>query len=140
MRDPCHICSDTRRDRTQICIVSSVSDVWAIERTGAFKGFYHVLGGVLSALDGVGPDDLHTHNLKDRIVENNVQEIILGLSATVDGQSTAHYINDKINAMDLPWAVSVTRLAHGVPVGGELDYLDDGTITTALKSRARTGS
>lgn len=131
---PCTICRDERREPTSLCVVAQVSDVWAIERTGAFKGRYHVLGGLLSALDGIGPEDLRIALLLKRI-ENAPQrpeEIILALSATVDGQSTAHYVSDCL----LPKGVKVTRLAHGVPVGGELDYLDDGTITTALKSRS----
>ncbi|MFP4098636.1 MAG: recombination mediator RecR [Alphaproteobacteria bacterium] len=135
MGDPCHICCDERRDKSQICVVAQVSDVWAIERTGAYKGQYHVLGGLLSALDGIGPEDLRINALIERAREgkqsDTVKEVILALSATVDGQSTAHYISDHIAALE----VDVTHLAHGVPVGGELDYLDDGTIVTALKSR-----
>jgi recombination protein RecR len=129
---PCKICSDDRRDRTKICVVAQVSDLWAIERTGAFKGLYHVLGGLLSALDGIGPDDLHIDDLVKRAQNLKVEEIILALSATVNGQSTAHCVADQFT--NLP--MTITRLAHGVPVGGELDYLDDGTITTALKSRS----
>ncbi len=134
MADPCGICISPKRDETQICVVSQVSDVWAIERTGAFKGRYHVLGGLLSALDGIGPEDLRIDHLILRVSESNgvIREVILALSATVDGQSTAHYISDHLSALD----IKVTHLAHGVPVGGELDYLDDGTITTALRSRA----
>ncbi len=134
MNDPCNICTDDKRYKAQICVVAQVSDVWAIERTAAFKGRYHVLGGLLSALDGIGPEDLRIDKLIDRIHggEVPVEEVILALSATVDGQSTAHYISDHLS----PLGVKVTHLAHGVPVGGELDYLDDGTITTALRSRA----
>lgn len=132
MRNPCGICADPKRDRSKICVVARVSDVWAIERTHAYKGLYHVLGGLLSALDGVGPEDLRIEKLLERSKEGECEEIILGLSATVDGQSTAHYIADRLGGAD----VKITRLAHGVPVGGELDYLDDGTITTALKSRS----
>ncbi len=135
MGDLCHICQDERRDKSQICVVAQVSDVWAIERTGAYKGQYHVLGGLLSALDGIGPEDLRIFGLVDRVKEGLntevIKEVILALSATVDGQSTAHYISDYI----VPLGVKVTHLAHGVPVGGELDYLDDGTIVTALNSR-----
>lgn len=133
MRDPCRICIDPKRDGKQICVVAQVSDVWAIERTGAFKGHYHVLGGVLSALDGIGPEDLRIPQLADRIQQgqNHIEEVIIALSATVDGQSTAHYITDTLS----PMQVTISHLAHGVPVGGELDYLDDGTITTALRSR-----
>lgn len=129
--NPCGICQDMRRDKSKICVVAQVSDLWAIDRTGAYRGQYHVLGGLLSALDGVGPDDLNIEGLKSRAANEDVQEIILALSATVDGQSTAHYISDTLTGS----GVDITHLAHGVPVGGELDYLDDGTITTALKSR-----
>lgn len=134
MIDPCGICIDPRRSQTQICVVAQVSDVWAIERTGAFKGRYHVLGGLLSALDGIGPKDLRIDYLVTRIKDAEVkpEEVILALSATVDGQSTAHYISDYLAQT----GVKITHLAHGVPVGGELDYLDDGTIITALRSRA----
>lgn len=131
MHNPCGICNDQRRDRKTICVVSQVSDLWAIERTGAYKGLYHVLGGVLSALDGIGPADLKIAELTQRVKDQSVEEVILALSATVDGQSTAHYISDQLSGLP----VDLTHLAHGVPVGGELDYLDDGTITTALKSR-----
>jgi recombination protein RecR len=132
MHNPCGICQDARRDRASICVVAQVSDLWAIERTGAYKGLYHVLGGLLSALDGVGPNDLRIRELIARSEDEQIREIILALSATVDGQSTAHYIADHLDMA----ALKVSRLAHGVPVGGELDYLDDGTITTALKSRS----
>ncbi len=130
--DICRICRDPKRDRDTLCVVASVADLWAIERTRSFKGIYHVLGGVLSALDGVSPKDLSIEPLLANIRENNAKEIILALSATVDGQSTAHYITDLIENPD----IKITRLAHGMPVGGELDYLDDGTISTALKARA----
>ncbi len=132
MHDPCSICTDDRREQHTLCVVAQVSDLWAIERTNAFKGPYHVLGGLLSALDGIGPSDLRIRQLVERSENGAFQEIILALSATVDGQSTAHYIADQLDTA----AIKVTRLAHGVPVGGELDYLDDGTITTALKSRS----
>lgn len=134
MVDPCGICKDIKRQDSMICVVSQVSDVWAVERTGAFKGRYHVLGGLLSALDGIGPSDLRIDSLVSRVRENSdqVEEVILALSATVDGQSTAHYISDHLSSL----GVKISHLAHGVPVGGELDYLDDGTITTALRSRA----
>lgn len=130
--DPCRICSDPRRDAGQICVVAQVSDLWAIERTGAFKGRYHVLGGLLSALDGMGPEQLRIPTLLVRVKEPAVREVILALSATVDGQSTAHYIADHLGPGS---NAKITRLAHGVPVGGELDYLDDGTIITALRAR-----
>ncbi|VAV88780.1 Recombination protein RecR [hydrothermal vent metagenome] len=129
--DPCHICDGDRRDRTSICVVEDVADLWALERAGAFRGLYHVIGGTLSALDGVGPDDLNISGLIERAEEVQVTEIIIATNATVDGQTTAHYITDRLRHC----AVTVTRLAHGVPVGGELDYLDDGTLTAALKSR-----
>jgi recombination protein RecR len=142
--DPCRICQDDTRVQNKLCVVANVSDLWAVERTRAFKGQYHILGGVLSALDGIGPDDLTLGLLLERVQSGAYTEVILALNATVDGQSTAHYISDKI--MDLVAlagdqdsgedAITITRLAHGVPVGGELDYLDDGTITTALKSRS----
>lgn len=131
MLQPCNICRNPARDRSKICVVAQVSDLWALERTGAYKGLYHVLGGLLSALDNIGPDDLKIPHLVQRSEDESVQEIILALSATVDGQSTAHYIADHLDQA----ALNITRLAHGMPVGGELDYLDDGTITTALKSR-----
>ena len=129
--DPCGICQDVKRGDDQICVVAQVSDLWAIERTSAYKGRYHVLGGLLSALDGIGPEQLNMMSLIARAKKPETREVILALSATVDGQSTAHYISDHIAREGL----EVTHLAHGVPVGGELDYLDDGTITTALRSR-----
>jgi recombination protein RecR len=129
--DPCAICTDPRRDPALICVVEDVSDLWALERTAAFRGRYHVLGGVLSALDGIGPDQLNITGLVRRAGEEGVREIILATGATVDGQTTAHYVTDRLSGID----VAVTRLAHGVPVGGELDFLDDGTIAAALKAR-----
>ncbi len=133
MITPCRICRDTTRSYRTICIVSGIADLCAVERTGAYKGQYHILGGVLSALDGIGPDDLRIASLLERVRPGDVDEVILALSATVDGQSTAHYLTDKLQDVT---DVKITRLAHGVPVGGQLDYLDDGTIVTALKSRA----
>lgn len=129
--DPCGICADAARDDTALCVVEQVADLWALERTKAFRGRYHVLGGTLSALDGVGPDDLSIPGLINRARRPEVTEIILALNATVDGQTTAHYITDRLEGC----GVAVSRLAHGVPVGGELDYLDDGTLMAALKSR-----
>jgi len=129
--DPCSICCGERRDGSVICVVEDVSDLWALERTGAFRGHYHVTGGLLSPLDGVGPDDLRLHLLGARAEKETIKEVILALSATVDGQITAHYIAEKLRAMD----VTVSGLAHGVPLGGELNYLDDGTIAAALKAR-----
>jgi len=129
--DPCGICADPKRDPTAICVVEDVADVWALERASAFKGRYHVLGGVLSALDGVGPEDLNLAGLLTRAADPAVTEVILAMNATVDGQTTAHYLADRL----APTGVRVSRLAHGVPVGGELDYLDDGTLTQALRAR-----
>ena len=131
VRDPCAICSDTRRQRSVICVVEDVADLWALERTAAFKGRYHVLGGTLSALDGVGPDDLDIPRLVARARASDVDEVILAVSATVDGQTTAHYIADVLGDC----GVVISGLAHGVPVGGELDYLDEGTLSAALKAR-----
>lgn len=133
LSSPCKICSDAKRENGKICVVAHVSDLWAIERTAAYRGKYFVLGGLLSALDGIGPDDLKIDRLIELVRNTTTDEVILALSATVDGQSTAHYIADRLSGLD---NLSVTRLAHGVPVGGELDYLDEGTITTALKSRS----
>ncbi len=127
--DICPICAAESRANGQICVVEDVSDLWAMERSGVFKGRYHVLGGTLSALDAVGPDELRIPKLVDRVATEGVTEVILALGATVDGQTTAHYIADQISG------VAVTSLAQGVPVGGELDYLDDGTITAALRAR-----
>ena len=129
--DPCAICRDPKRDRSQICVVEELGDLWAVERSGAFGGLYHVLGGTLSALDGRGPEDLRVGALATRAREAGVTEVILALSATVDGQTTAHYIAEQFAGS----GIAVSRLAHGVPVGGELDYLDDGTLTAALKAR-----
>ena len=128
---PCTICADSRRDGSVLCVVEDVGDLWALERAQAVKGRYHVLGGTLSALDGIGPDDLNLGGLKQRCANDAVKEIILATNATVEGQTTAHVIADMLSDLD----VTVTRLAHGVPVGGELDYLDDGTLLAAMKSR-----
>lgn len=130
-QDPCAICADPRRDTGLVCVVAEVGDLWALERSAAFKGRYHVLGGILSALDGVGPENLNLQTLVERARGGQVREAILALDATVDGQTTAHYIADKLAGLP----VKVSRLAHGVPVGGELDYLDDGTIAAALNAR-----
>lgn len=129
--DPCAICSDPRRDAGLIAVVEGVADLWAMEQGGIFKGRYHVLGGVLSALDGVTPDDLNLAKLVARAKPPEVREVILALGATVDGQTTAHYIADQLARN----GVSVTQLAHGVPVGGELEFLDEGTLAAALKAR-----
>ena len=128
---PCTICADSRRDPSVLCVVEDVGDLWALERAQAVKGRYHVLGGTLSALDGIGPDDLNLSGLKQRCADDAVKEIILATNATVEGQTTAHVITDMLSDLD----VTITRLAHGVPVGGELDYLDDGTLLAAMKSR-----
>ena len=130
-RDPCAICNDPRRDGAVICVVEDVADLWALERTASFIGRYHVLGGTLSALDGIGPDDLSIPALIARTQSAPTTEVILATSATVDGQTTAHYIADRLHEK----GVKVSGLAHGVPVGGELDYLDDGTISAALRDR-----
>lgn len=129
--DPCHICTDPRRDRSRICVVEDVADLWAIERSRAFRGLYHVLGGTLSALDGVRPDDLRITVLAERVAQGNVEEVILALNATLDGQTTAHYVAAQFETS----AIQISRLAHGLPVGGQLDYLDDGTLTAALQAR-----
>lgn len=130
-QSPCSICSDERRDENVICVVQDVADLWAIERSAAFRGRYHVLGGLLSAIEGTGPDELRLPVLEQRLRRTGVSELILALPATVDGQTTGHYIIERFK--DLP--VKISSLAQGIPVGGELDYLDDGTIQTALKSR-----
>lgn len=129
--DPCSICGDERRDGSLLCVLEEVGDLWALERTGSFKGRYHVLGGHLSALDGIGPEDLNIGKLVERAQQGTVKEVILATNLTVDGQTTAHYIAERLQTA----GVRVTRLAHGVPVGGELDYLDDGTLTAALRAR-----
>ena len=131
--DKCSICLDTQRDHSCVCVVEDVGDLWAMERTAVYRGVYHILGGTLNALDGRGPDDLHIDKLINRASTGHTSEVILALSATVDGQTTAHYIAEKLANS----GVDVTRLAHGVPVGGELDYLDDGTLAQALKARAK---
>ena len=130
-QDPCQLCTDPKRDATLICVVEDVADLWALERAKVFQGHYHVLGGTLSALDGVGPEDLNIPGLIDRVGNGGIKEVILATSATVDGQTTAHYLCDRLAGT----GVQVTELAHGVPVGGELDYLDDGTLGAALKAR-----
>ncbi len=129
--DPCTICSDERRDKALIIVVEEIGDLWALERASAMNAHYHVLGGTLSPLDGVGPDQLAIAPLVARVAEQGIREVILAVNATVEGQTTAHYITDQLAGED----VKVTRLAHGVPVGGELDYLDEGTLAAALKSR-----
>ena len=130
-RDPCIICSDPRRDQGLLVVVENVADLWALERAGAINARYHVLGGVLSPLDGVGPDDLSIAPLVKRVAAGGIAEVILAVNATVEGQTTAHYVTDRLAGL----GVKVSRLAHGVPVGGELDYLDEGTLSAAIRSR-----
>jgi recombination protein RecR len=133
--NPCWICADVERERTLICVVEEVDDLWAVERAGLFKGGYHVLGGTLSAANGTGPEDLRIDDLLRRIEGDCVTEVILATSATVDGQITAHYLADRLEST----GTLITRLAHGLPVGGELNYLDDGTLGAALKARRPVG-
>jgi recombination protein RecR len=129
--DPCTICADSRRDSKTIVVVEDVADLWALERAGVINARYHVLGGALSPLDGIGPEELGINRLAGRVAEGGVGEVILAMNATVEGQTTAHFIMDQLAGME----VKVSRLAHGVPVGGELDYLDEGTLAAAIKSR-----
>lgn len=129
--DPCSLCTDLRRDVAVLCVVQDVADLWALERAHVFRGRYHVLGGVLSAIDGMGPDQLTIDPLIKRIQKTGVKEVVLALNATIDGQTTIHYLIDRLQ----PLGVSLSTLAHGVPIGGELDYLDDGTLTTAFTAR-----
>ncbi|WP_036257199.1 recombination mediator RecR [Methylocapsa aurea] len=129
--DPCAVCQDARRDRATLIVVETVADLWALERAAALRARYHVLGGTLSPLDGVGPKDLNLASLVDRVAGDEVKEVILAVNATVDGQTTAHYITDLLAHLN----VKTTRLAHGVPVGGELDYLDEGTLAAAMRAR-----
>ncbi|MDB3953943.1 recombination mediator RecR [Alphaproteobacteria bacterium] len=133
---PCAVCRDEKRDPTILCVLEEVADLWALERTASFKGRYHVLGGHLSALDGIGPEDLNISSLVERVERDSISEIILATNLTVDGETTAHYVAERLE----PTGVKVTRLAHGVPVGGELDYLDDGTLTAALRARRVVGT
>jgi recombination protein RecR len=130
-RDPCSICIDPGRDRSVICVVEGVGDLWALERAHVHRGLYHVLGGTLSALSGIGPEDLNVASLISRVAEGGVAEVILALSATVDGATTAHWLTDRLR----PSGVTVTRVAQGVPMGGALDILDDGTLAAALRAR-----
>ncbi len=131
--DPCTICSDHRRDGSTIIVVEDVADLWALERAAAMNSAYHVLGGTLSPLDGIGPDDLNIKSLVERVAQGGIKELVIAVNATVEGQTTAHYITDRLDGLD----VAITRLAHGVPVGGELDYLDEGTLAAALRSRTK---
>jgi recombination protein RecR len=129
--DPCTLCADPRRDRSAICVVEEVGDLWALERAGAWNGLYHVLGGTLSAIEGVRPEDLAIAPLLARAGQHQVREVVLALNATVEGQTTAHYITERLKSL----GIAASRLAHGVPVGGELDYLDEGTLTQAIRAR-----
>jgi len=130
-QDPCVICSDPRRDATALCVVQDIADLWALERANVFRGHYHVLGGVLSAIDGMGPNQLTVNALINKIQNKGVKEVVLALNATIDGQTTIHYLIDRLQ----PLGVALSTLAHGVPIGGELDYLDDGTLSTAFMAR-----
>jgi recombination protein RecR len=129
--NPCTICSDMRRERTTLCVVEEVGDLWALERAGAWNGQYHVLGGTLSALGGVRPEDLDIDKLISRCADGHIKEVVLATNATVEGQTTAHYITDRLKTLN----VATSRVAHGMPVGGELDYLDEGTLTQAMRAR-----
>jgi recombination protein RecR len=133
-QDPCTICSDEHRDRSIICVVENVGDLWALERARVHHGLYHVLGGALSAISGIGPEDLNVAGLLSRITEGDVAEVILALGATVDGATTAHWLTDQLR----PAGVVITRVGQGVPIGGALDVLDDGTLAAALRSRRST--
>lgn len=134
-RDPCSICTDPRRDPRMLCVVEEVSDLWALDRVRLFPGRYHVLGGRLSALDGVGPEDLNIASLLARVASGAVDEVVLAMNATLEGQTTAHYLAERLEAFPL----RITQLAHGLPVGGELDYLDEGTLAQALRARRPVG-
>jgi recombination protein RecR len=134
-RDPCGICTDARRDARSLCVVEEVADVWALDRARLFPGRYHVLGGRLSALDGIAPEDLNLASLLARVEGGGVDEVVLAMNATLEGQTTAHYIAERLEA----FPVRVTQLAHGLPVGGELDYLDEGTLAQALRARRPVG-
>lgn len=133
--DPCGICTDPRRAARALCVVEEVSDVWALDRARLFPGRYHVLGGRLSALDGIGPEDLNITSLLARVESGGIDEVVLAMNATLEGQTTAHYIAERLEAFPL----RVTQLAHGLPVGGELDYLDEGTLAQALRARRPVG-
>ena len=129
--DICQICKNSTRNQTLLCVVETVADLWALERSNVYNGKYHILGGVLSAIDGINPDQLNIDSLEKRLESNMFAEVIIAISATLDGQTTAHYLAERLGKLD----IKITRLAHGLPVGGELDFLDDGTIAQALKAR-----
>lgn len=134
-QDPCGICADPRRDQTSICVVEDVADLWALDRAKLFTGRYHVLGGKLSAMDGVRPEDLNIGSLLDRVSSGGIDEVVLAMNATLEGQTTAHYLAERLEEYPL----RITQLAHGLPVGGELDYLDEGTLAQALRARRPVG-
>lgn len=134
-RDPCGICADPRRDQRSLCVVEDVADLWALDRAKLFTGRYHVLGGRLSALEGVRPEDLTIAQLIDRVAAGGIDEVVLAMNATLEGQTTAHYIAERLEG----YPVRITQLAHGLPVGGELDYLDEGTLAQALRARRPVG-
>ncbi|MDC3116723.1 recombination mediator RecR [Alphaproteobacteria bacterium] len=129
--DTCQICINSSRNQTLLCVVETVADLWALERSNVYNGKYHILGGVLSAIDGINPDQLNIDSLENRLKSNIFKEVIIAISATLDGQTTAHYLAERLGKLD----IKITRLAHGLPIGGELDFLDDGTIAQALKAR-----
>ncbi|MEE9375369.1 MAG: recombination mediator RecR [Rhizobiaceae bacterium] len=131
--NPCSLCTDPKRDKATIIVVEDVSDLWALERASVMNASYHVLGGTLSPLDGVGPEDLTIAALVDRVTNGEVKELIIAVNATVEGQTTAHYVTDQMDGLE----ISISRLAHGVPVGGELDYLDEGTLSAAMRARTK---
>jgi recombination protein RecR len=133
--DPCGICADPRRDARSICVVEDVADLWALDRSRLFPGKFHVLGGKLSALDGIRPEDLNVNGLIARVAAGGIDEVVLAMNATLDGQTTAHYLAERLES----YPIRLTQLAHGVPVGGELDYLDDGTLAQALRARRPIG-
>ena len=133
--DPCGVCTDPRRDQRSLCVVEEVADLWALDRARLFTGRYHVLGGRLSALDGVGPEDLTIGSLIERVSKGGIDEVVLAMNATLEGQTTAHYIAERLEGLP----VRLTQLAHGLPVGGELDYLDEGTLAQALRARRPVG-
>lgn len=134
-QDPCGICADPRRDQTSICVVEDVADLWALDRAKLFTGRYHVLGGKLSAMDGIRPEDINIGSLLDRVASGGIDEIVLAMNATLEGQTTAHYLAERLEE----YPVRITQLAHGLPVGGELDYLDEGTLAQALRARRPVG-
>ena len=133
LQSPCTICTDEKRSDQQLCVVENIADLWALEKSEVFNGKYHILGGNLSAINNIGPDELNIKKLVERVSENKIEEVILALSATVDGQTTAHYVADILSNEN----ITVSRLGHGVPVGGELDYMDEGTIAAALSARQK---